>query len=605
MRASRTFWLSCMFTCAVLLLSSLAQAGSADETARSTTLYVGGSGPGNYSSIQAAVDAAQPGDSIFIYDESSPYYEHVVINKNGISLNGENATATIIDGNQTGTVVTILNTSCFVFHLTIRRSGSGIMDAGIHLQHSNLTSILNLYIDNASIGIFLTDASDHAVIENCTIRDCQTAISSVATSNILINENTIKHCGNGLYCTQGTDIHIQTNIIEGDKWSGIQVDNLRTSTIIYNTITGSKYGVTAILCTGLGIGDNTITKGLWMNVWIAQSDNTSIDWNIITDSDGIGLYITGSHGTHADSNLIKGNDDGILLEYSDHSLIQDNTLNNLKNDAFFIIKTLEPHHNKWTRNYYSKPQPLPKIIQGRYKHNGHNYPLLTVDLHPLQTPQTIQHIASSHTLYVGGSGPGNYTTIQNAIDNATDGDTIFAYPGTYPGGIQANKAVTIQGADPTTTIIDSAGYDNGITITHDHCTITNLTLTAGHYGISIRNTTDATIIQNIIINNFHGINIHNTSTILITLNNLTDNQFGIRLYDSTTTTVTKNTLYNYKIDAYFIGTTPEACHNTWTRNYWKRPSLIHIIHGKYTPDDQAGSPRWNLDLHPLLRPVNP
>ena len=30
-------------------------------------------------------------------------------------------------------------------------------------------------------------------------------------------------------------------------------------------------------------------------------------------------------------------------------------------------------------------------------------------------------------LYVGGSGPGNYTKIQDAIDNASDGDTLFVY----------------------------------------------------------------------------------------------------------------------------------------------------------------------------------
>jgi hypothetical protein len=30
-------------------------------------------------------------------------------------------------------------------------------------------------------------------------------------------------------------------------------------------------------------------------------------------------------------------------------------------------------------------------------------------------------------LYVGGSGPGNYTRIQDAIDDASDGDSVFVY----------------------------------------------------------------------------------------------------------------------------------------------------------------------------------
>ena len=36
---------------------------------------------------------------------------------------------------------------------------------------------------------------------------------------------------------------------------------------------------------------------------------------------------------------------------------------------------------------------------------------------------------SGNTLYVGGIGPDNYTSIQAAINDASDGDTIFVYEG--------------------------------------------------------------------------------------------------------------------------------------------------------------------------------
>ncbi len=38
-----------------------------------------------------------------------------------------------------------------------------------------------------------------------------------------------------------------------------------------------------------------------------------------------------------------------------------------------------------------------------------------------------QSSSTGNWLYVGGSGPGNYTKIQDAIDNASDGDTVFVY----------------------------------------------------------------------------------------------------------------------------------------------------------------------------------
>jgi hypothetical protein len=68
-----------------------------DDARSGQTWYVGGSGPGNYSSIQVAVNMANNGDAVFVYDDSSPYHEQVVIGKS-IMLLGENKDTTVIDG---------------------------------------------------------------------------------------------------------------------------------------------------------------------------------------------------------------------------------------------------------------------------------------------------------------------------------------------------------------------------------------------------------------------------------------------------------------------------------------------------------------------------
>jgi len=62
------------------------------------------------------------------------------------------------------------------------------------------------------------------------------------------------------------------------------------------------------------------------------------------------------------------------------------------------------------------------------------------------------------TLYVGGGGSNNYTNIQDAIDNASDGDKIIVYPGTYnEDQITVDKSLTITGSGWSTTIIDGGG----------------------------------------------------------------------------------------------------------------------------------------------------
>ena len=59
-------------------------------------LYVGGSGPNNYTKIQDAINDSVDGDTVFVYDESSPYYEYITIGKT-ILLLGEDKNTTIID----------------------------------------------------------------------------------------------------------------------------------------------------------------------------------------------------------------------------------------------------------------------------------------------------------------------------------------------------------------------------------------------------------------------------------------------------------------------------------------------------------------------------
>lgn len=58
-------------------------------------------------------------------------------------------------------------------------------------------------------------------------------------------------------------------------------------------------------------------------------------------------------------------------------------------------------------------------------------------------------------LYVGGCGPNNYSKIQDAIDNASDGDIIYVFNGTYDEFIFINKSITLIGEDQDTTIITS------------------------------------------------------------------------------------------------------------------------------------------------------
>jgi len=93
-----------------------------------------------------------------------------------------------------------------------------------------------------------------------------------------------------------------------------------------------------------------------------------------------------------------------------------------------------------------------------------------------------------YTLYVGGAGPGNYTKIQDAIDNASDGDTVFVFNGTYFENIEINKSIRLFGENREKTIIDG---DGGIMVVSlilmalvESVTVKGFTIQNGRIGIN-------------------------------------------------------------------------------------------------------------------------
>jgi len=82
-------------------------------------------------------------------------------------------------------------------------------------------------------------------------------------------------------------------------------------------------------------------------------------------------------------------------------------------------------------------------------------------------------------LYVGGSGPGNYTRIQDAIDNASDGDTIFVYHGTYYEGNLNVSYLNLIGEERNTTIIEGGFPQSCIFCTDGDSNIHGFTLKKG------------------------------------------------------------------------------------------------------------------------------
>ena len=96
-------------------------------------------------------------------------------------------------------------------------------------------------------------------------------------------------------------------------------------------------------------------------------------------------------------------------------------------------------------------------------------------------------LVSGNTLYVGGSGPNNYTKIQDAIDNSSHGDTVFVYNGTYIENVKINKSIRLIGEDKNTTYVygNTTHWDKIFKLTTGNIEIKGFTVQNGTAGILV------------------------------------------------------------------------------------------------------------------------
>jgi parallel beta-helix repeat protein len=138
-------------------------------------------------------------------------------------------------------------------------------------------------------------------------------------------------------------------------------------------------------------------------------------------------------------------------------------------------------------------------------------------------------------LYVGGIGPGNYTRIQYAIDNASENDMIFVFEGTYNENVEVDVSIDLIGENKENTII-TALSDNVITITEDNVSINYFTIQYDNKdskiddaGIIMLNTHGVVVDNVTIVGPHYGIYMLQTEFCYVTDTIIYDCNFGISL----------------------------------------------------------------------------
>jgi PKD repeat protein len=318
-------------------------------------LYVGGSGPNNYTLIQDAIDNASNGDTVFVYNGT--YYENIVIDRR-IDLIGEDKEITVI--NATGTVVTI--------------SSDYVNMSGFTIENTLSYESLKYYDDVPYYYWSIPDAYGDDFFNmrftpynTCTLTTCLLNFyegGSFVNTNEGVDIIVWDDNGSGFPDTELARINVHPDDID---WYPNQTEvDFSSFNLVFNsdfhigyTTVNQTEDVYAILSDDGTNGTNRSSEyynGNWSSIW----EDWGVDVNFFITANvsckGLGIYVVNSSNNSIFNTTIKNCDIGLLLEQnSDDNLIHTNnfTNNNLAVKVTMVSDTSDDnmfYHNNFVNN---------------------------------------------------------------------------------------------------------------------------------------------------------------------------------------------------------------------------------------------------------------
>jgi len=349
------------------VIPAIAQTTEKPSASRGNWLYVGGSGPGNYTRIQDAVDNATDGDTVYVYADSSPYFEHVKVNKS-LFLLGENRDTTIIDANGSESPVILQANNATVSGFTLQNSGHHCFEnAGIYIKNSdgisdsnNNTIIGNNIIQNHH-GFYGYDSKNNRICNNIMRDNDHDAIYCDRCDSTIIQNNTIVRNQDGICIWSSKFVQINKNIIDDNYEFGVEFHDLLPQVSTFHEV-----------------NNNSITRHrIGLVIW---TERNTIKYNYIANNSYgirlIALPLYGARWNVFQSNTIAYNNEiGLIIESATWcKIVKNNFIGNAKHACFFyfsFIKIIAPFFghffqmNTFYRNYWSNGSILlPYVISG-------------------------------------------------------------------------------------------------------------------------------------------------------------------------------------------------------------------------------------------------
>jgi parallel beta-helix repeat protein len=346
-----------IFTTVVPLSASTSLKKTSQPLMMGKTLYVGGLGPNNYTKIQDAIDDASDDDMIFVYHDSSPYYENLLVNKS-VMLIGEDRQTTVIDGKEQGSGL------ADVLHI----SADGVTVQGFTIQNGSIEGGPQT---NHHCGIEIR--SDNNIIKDNIIVDNYFGIQLGGLTDTLRRDWSKNNV-------------IEGNLIMNNKGAGIHGMFDHNNSILGNNVSWNHFGI-------------LLDYDGWRNLFSS---------NVLFSND-VGIFMAEETDSTVRQNIITENKMGVeVWDSNRYTITENNIFNNDKNAAITAGSIGLLWHwrsNVWDRNYWGGSTQRPVAIIGTCElvvmnillvnviglqpQHAYSFPFFKLDRNPAQEPYDI------------------------------------------------------------------------------------------------------------------------------------------------------------------------------------------------------------------------
>jgi parallel beta-helix repeat protein len=297
--------------------------------------------------IQDAINAANTGDRIIVYEGT--YYENLIVNKS-VDIFGEDRKYTIIDGGNTGNVVTLPVNNVNISTFTIKKSG----DNAVLIINAHNCKIVDNIIKSGKQGIFVNSSNGNIIAYNIlTDNENGTCLHS-SDYNILNYNKFYKNSKNGIFLNQTCNNNtLSNNDIYDNSENGIYLhdhcnqNNITKNNIYQNKNTGIRIENSS---SNKVILNNDIEENTQYGILIGGSNNI-VNGNIFSENKKHGVFLLADDKNQILNNIITSNTlDGIRLQNSTNDIISGNRI--LKNSRYGVFLNFYSIGNRIYNNYF-------------------------------------------------------------------------------------------------------------------------------------------------------------------------------------------------------------------------------------------------------------